>query len=88
MTEDHYPADLTLTEQQRQQCREVLQFLASPHHFLSLYGNYGYGKTIVLTVATDMAAYQVEEVNSYFLVLYSYSCSALVFTVTATLLVL
>ena len=64
LTEDLFPADINPTEQQYQQCREVIHFLQSDQKCLSLYGNYGYGKTIVLTVATDFTGYSVDEVKS------------------------
>ena len=65
VTEDAFPADINLTEQQQQQARELLQFLYNKQEqFVSLYGNYGYGKTIVLSVATDLAGYAVEEVKT------------------------
>ena len=65
VTEDAFPADINLTEQQQQQARELLQFLYNEQEqFVSLYGNYGYGKTIVLSVATDLAGYVVEEVKT------------------------
>ena len=87
VTEEAFPADINLTEQQQQQAREVAAHLYKFHHcyfcltaslsfqlleflhnekaqFASLYGNYGYGKTIVLSVATDLAGYVVEEVKT------------------------
>ena len=65
VSEDAFPADINLTEQQQQQAREVLQFLHNEQEqFVSLYGNYGYGKTIVLSVATDLAGFVIEEVKT------------------------
>ena len=43
----------------------MLQFLHNEQEqFVSLYGNYGYGKTIVLSVATDLAGFVIEEVKT------------------------
>ena len=65
VTEDSFPADINLTEQQQQQAQELLQFLSNDgEQFVSLYGNYGYGKTIVLGVATDLSGFNVEEVKT------------------------
>ena len=64
LTQDHFPSDINPTVQQYQQCKEVVYFLKSNEKFLSLYGKYGYGKTIVLNVAAEVTGYKVEEVRS------------------------
>ena len=64
LTQDNFPADIKPTVQQFQQCREVIHFLRTEEKLLSLYGKYGYGKTIVLSVAAEYTGYQVGEVRS------------------------
>ena len=64
LSEDLFPADINPTKQQYQQCKEVVHFLNNDQKFVSLYGNYGYGKTIVLNVATDVAGYTIDEVKN------------------------
>ena len=64
LTEDHFPSDITPTAEQFRQCREVIHFLNNNEKFISLYGKYGYGKTIVLNVAAEYAGFQVEEIRS------------------------
>ena len=61
---DNFPSDVKPTKQQYQQCKEVIYFLQSSSRFLSLYGKYGYGKTIVLTVATDFTGFNLQEVRT------------------------
>ena len=48
---DLLPDGLSLTEQQLGQCKEVKNFLINKGKVLSLYGEYGYGKTMVLEIA-------------------------------------
>ena len=64
LTEDHFPSDVNPTKQQYQQCKEVIYFLKSSSKLISLYGKYGYGKTVVLNVAADYAGFQLQEVRT------------------------
>ena len=57
------PQDLSLTDQQYKQCQEICNFLKNRDEFLSLYGEYGYGKTMILKIAAKTCNYEIMEVR-------------------------
>ena len=64
LTEEHFPSDVNPTYQQMQQCKEVIHFLKDDVMFLSLYGKYGYGKSIIMNVAAEFTGFDVEEIRN------------------------
>ena len=55
--------EISLTKQQYQQCQEICNFLKNRGNYLSLYGEYGYGKTMMLRVAAKTIGYEITEIR-------------------------